>query len=60
MERYPEKSTDEVIEIINSFERAEIIKNFVYEAMENYNKKTKSLPEQIIIYRDGTGSLSMT
>ncbi len=41
-------------------ERAEIIKEFVNEAMENYQKNNKSLPEQIVIYRDGMGGPTMT
>mgnify|MGYP003342467415 CR=1 FL=1 len=43
--QYPNKSRREVQEILTSIERAEIIKNFVYEAVGNYNKETKTLPE---------------
>jgi hypothetical protein len=32
----------------------------VNEAMGVYNKNTQSLPEQVIIYRDGMGGPSMT
>jgi hypothetical protein len=41
-------------------ERAEILKGFVNDAMAVYRKNTQSLPEQIIIYRDGMGGPSMT
>jgi hypothetical protein len=41
-------------------ERAEILKGFVNDAMAFYSKNTQSLPEQIIIYRDGMGGPSMT
>ncbi len=41
-------------------ERADILKTFVGEAMAYYENNNKTLPEQIIIYRDGMGSSSMT
>jgi hypothetical protein len=41
-------------------ERAEILKGFVNDAMAVYSKNTQSVPEQIIIYRDGMGGPSMT
>ena len=57
---YPGKSLREVQELLTTFERADILKGFVNDAMGNYQKNTKSLPEKIIIYRDGMGGPTMT
>ena len=46
--------------MLTTFERANLLKDFVNDAMVNYQKNTKSLPEKIIIYRDGMGGLTMT
>jgi hypothetical protein len=43
-----------------TLERANILKSFVDDAMGNYQKNTKSLPEKIIIYRDGMGGPTLT
>ena len=59
-DNYPGKSLREIQEIKTSIERAEILKTFVYEAVGNFNKNTKTLPEQIVIYRDGMGGPTMT
>jgi aubergine len=57
---YPGKSRREVQELLITFERSNILKGFVNDAMGNYQKNTKTLPEKIIIYRDGMGGPSMT
>jgi hypothetical protein len=44
-DNYPGKSLREIQEIKTSIERAEILKTFVYEAVGNFNKNTKTLPE---------------
>ena len=46
--------------MVTTLERAHILKTFVNDAMGNYHKNTKGLPEKIIIYRDGMGGLTMT
>jgi len=57
---YPGKSHREIQEILTTIERADIIKAFINEAMGEFQKNTKSLPEQVIVYRDGMGGPSMT
>lgn len=59
-EIYPGKTLRDIQEILTTKERALILKDFVNEAMGEYQKNTKSLPEKIIIYRDGMGGPSMT
>ena len=41
-------------------ERARIIKDFIFEAVGNYQRESGTLPEQVVIYRDGMGGPSMT
>ena len=60
IDSYPGKSRREVQELLTTFERANILKGFVNDAMGNYQKNTKGLPEKIIIYRDGMGGPTMT
>jgi len=40
--------------------RIEILKGFIDDAMKTYSKNNGTLPEQIVIYRDGMGGPSLT
>ena len=60
LDLYPGKSRRDVQEILITLERANILKGFVNDAMGNYQKNTKGLPEKIIIYRDGMGGPTLT
>jgi hypothetical protein len=59
-QQFPGKSHREIQEMLTTIERADIIKGFINEAMGEFQKNTKTLPEQVIVYRDGMGGPSMT
>ncbi|TNV84199.1 hypothetical protein FGO68_gene5845 [Halteria grandinella] len=43
-----------------TIDRTALIKEFVTEAMQQYQTNNKSLPDQVVIYRDGMGGPTLT
>lgn len=53
------KKKRELLEMKTTLARADIIRDFIGKAMMAYKKETKTLPDQVVIFRDGMGGPAM-
>jgi len=58
--KYTGMSYHDMLESKVTEERSHIISELVKSAVANYQTNTRTLPEQIVIYRDGMGGPSLT